>query len=561
MKGTSPRWLLLWFASLLLWGCGNSDDPPQKEPVCSEGCGPNQTCSEGACVCLTGFLDCDGVASNGCEIAGTQCEAGCTPEGDQAFCDRHGKECGSFAGRDNCGESRTVDCGSCTDGATCGLRTPNVCGKQEECVGETDAELCTFLGKDCGALETDDRCDERRTVECGSCPEGDVCGLNQPNVCGTPEVCEPETDEALCERLGKNCGTISATDNCGDARTPSCGSCAGEEVCGEKEPNVCARPDAPCEPESDTSFCEGNKKNCGSFSGIDNCGQARTADCGECGEGETCGSVEAFVCGPTPCQPEVDQVLCQAEGKNCGTITATDRCGGTRSIDCGRCLSGQICGAVEPNVCGRDTSCVPEDDASLCASMGMDCGTVNAPDNCGNFRTVTCGTCEEGYICGLEQPNVCKSCEETDEEFCFNKGKTCGNFTGVDLCGNTRSVQCGGCGPGTYCLANSCEPTGGAPAYNESCMPTPGNFINCATGLSCIVNSNANPLFSGCKVICSSDSQCMFGTCVPGVLGSGEGLCGNSLSVGESCGDLFETPDICHPVATHSCVNGICEAD
>lgn len=559
MMGPSFRWLPLWFAALALWSCGGAEDPPINEPKgCATECAANQACTTaGVCACEPGFLDCDGVASNGCEHQGSECEAGCTAESDTSFCERHGKECGEFTGTDNCGESRTAACGSCPDGSTCGLKTPNVCGEDEECVGESEAVLCAALGKNCGTLETDDRCDERRTIDCGSCAEGDVCGLVTDNVCGTPDPqCEPETTEAFCQRLGLNCGTVSGMDNCDEQRTVSCGTCQDGEICGAKTPNVCG-PDETCEAEADEAFCSRHGKNCGPFSGVDNCGQARTAVCGACGEDETCGVTTPFVCGPTPCEPEPVQALCQGLGKNCGTVTATDRCGDTRDIQCGTCLTGHICGSVEPNVCGPDTSCVPEDDASLCASMGMNCGSVNAPDNCGTFRTVACGTCADDERCGLVETNVCSSCIETDQQFCHRNGKFCGNFTGTDLCGERRSVQCGGCTAGSVCAANACVPTT-APVLNESCMPTPGSFVTCAQGLSCIINSSTNPTISGCKQICASDAECMFGTCAAGVLDDGRGICGTELEFGDPCENFFTSDDICTPNPTTECNDGFC---
>ena len=44
--------------------------------------------------------------------------------------------------------------------------------------------------------------------------------------------CDPETDSRLCERLGLNCGPVTAPDNCQVQRTvPSCGGC-GSGCCG-----------------------------------------------------------------------------------------------------------------------------------------------------------------------------------------------------------------------------------------------------------------------------------------------------------------------------------------
>jgi hypothetical protein len=51
-------------------------------------------------------------------------------------------------------------------------------------------------------------------------------------VCGGSS-CTPETDAALCSSLGKNCGSVTATDNCGSSRTVgSCGACTAPQTCG-----------------------------------------------------------------------------------------------------------------------------------------------------------------------------------------------------------------------------------------------------------------------------------------------------------------------------------------
>jgi hypothetical protein len=43
-----------------------------------------------------------------------------------------------------------------------------------------------------------------------------------------PALCEPEDDMQFCERLGKTCGSLTETDNCGLPRSVgSCGSCEG----------------------------------------------------------------------------------------------------------------------------------------------------------------------------------------------------------------------------------------------------------------------------------------------------------------------------------------------
>jgi len=103
-------------------------------------------------------------------------------------------------------------------------------------------------------------------------------------------VCTPIT----CGSVGKNCGSIS--DGCGG--TLSCGTCTSPQTCGGGgTPNVCGG--ATCTPESNTTFCSRLGKNCGSVTGTDNCSQSRTvSSCGTCTSPQTCGGGgTSNVCG------------------------------------------------------------------------------------------------------------------------------------------------------------------------------------------------------------------------------------------------------------------------
>jgi hypothetical protein len=60
--------------------------------------------------------------------------------------------------------------------------------------------------------------------------------------------CGAETDATFCSRLGKNCGTVTGTDNCGATRTvSSCGTCTAPNTCGGGgTANVCGTSSTNC---------------------------------------------------------------------------------------------------------------------------------------------------------------------------------------------------------------------------------------------------------------------------------------------------------------------------
>ncbi len=413
--------------------------------------------------------DCDGVTArdncaqtrsvdcgtcSGAEVCGATSpnvcgEPPCVGESNPAFCARLGKDCGSVTSVDNCGTARTTACGTCNGSEICGASTANVCG-EPPCVPETDELLCQRLGKDCGALPADDNCDVRRTAECGTCSDPEVCGANTANVCG----CRAETNTAFCSRLGKNCGSVSALDNCGADRTATCGTCTGGNICGPTLENVCGP--RPCVSESDDTFCSRLGKDCGSLTANDNCGVSRTRDCGSCSDPETCGAISANVCG---CVVETNAAFCGRLGKDCGSVTALNNCGVNRTISCGSCTGTKQCGAITANVCG----CLGETNATFCARLGKDCGSVSAPDNCGVSRSATCGSCSGDAICGVASPNVCgppPCVAESDATFCGRLNKECGPVTASDNCGASRTASCGSCSGAEVCGAitvNVCD--------------------------------------------------------------------------------------------------------
>jgi hypothetical protein len=135
--------------------------------------------------------------------------------------------------------------------------------------------------------------------------------------------CVAETNPAFCSRLGKNCGNVTGTDNCGAGRTVACGMCSTPYVCGVD--NVCA------------CGADGNSKICGTT-----CVNIKidSANCGDCGH----------VCDPpvsgqgaAACLSGTCNISCtsgMACGKSCVDINSDFyNCGG-----CGKpCASNSVC--------------------------------------------------------------------------------------------------------------------------------------------------------------------------------------------------------------------------
>lgn len=126
--------------------------------------------------------------------------------------------------------------------------------------------------------------------------------------------------------------------------------------------------------------------------------------------------------GMPPCVPK----SCSDFGYNCGT--ANDGCGDT--LNCGTCITPQVCGASAPNVCSL---CTPKS----CAQLGYNCGTAN--DGCGG--TLNCGSCTAPQTCGGDGTNRCGSAPCTPKT-CAQLGLTCGTVS--DGC--SILLHCGSCG-------------------------------------------------------------------------------------------------------------------
>jgi hypothetical protein len=189
--------------------------------------------------------------------------------------------------------------------------------------------------------------------------------------------CQAEDNGAFCTRQGKNCGTFSGFDNCGTLKTvASCGVCSSyyESCGGGGQASVCG-----CLPESDWAFCTRTGHSCGSASGTDNCGNARTAlSCGGVCPADA-GAGDATV-GDGGGVQESDPELCTRLNLQCGLANVVDLAGQMRTASCGSCAAGLSCGQQNPNRCSDNNECAG---AQICPS-DSDC--FNTP---GSYRCET----------------------------------------------------------------------------------------------------------------------------------------------------------------------------
>jgi hypothetical protein len=322
-------------AALMASACSGSN-PDDGAGVGNGGSGSNtagaagEPGGEGGDSGLGGAPTLQGGSGSFIEDGGEGGGGGCQP----TTCDELGKNCGQVA--DGCGG--LLDCGSCADGSSCGIVTANVCTVLEDlCVPALPEDVCA--GKECGA--EGDGCGG--TVSCGTCPDGEACGIGQAFQCGTVLTGDDNQCPALitdCSVAGVECGLTG--NGCGG--TLNCGTCMGTDTCGGGGvAGVCGTPGTgpACKPLT----CQQQGLACGSTG--DGCGNI--IQCGSCPTGQTCGGAGvAGQCGSTGCTPYTCETVPHGPA-DCGTIG--DGCGGT--VECGTCNAPQTCGGIgAANRCG-----------------------------------------------------------------------------------------------------------------------------------------------------------------------------------------------------------------
>jgi hypothetical protein len=250
--------------------------------------------------------------------------------------------------------------------------------------------------------------------------------------------CTAESRVAFCARLGKTCGSVTGTDNCGQIRTEaSCGACAGAETCGGAGlPNVCgASTSKAYEGEALASTLAGS-------TATSICPEAYNKVIGGRDPGAVAGACSGgakirFIGKGSSNYVAINDVEVPAAGNYTLTIFGYSNEPRTFSLSVNGGAASAV-GLQGPDWitpvsvsrtvalrAGRNTvklfndsaaapdldrvvvsggstaACTPEPDLAFCARLAKNCGAVTAPDNCGVTRTVaSCGLCTSPLTCG-----------------------------------------------------------------------------------------------------------------------------------------------------------------
>lgn len=336
----------------------NDADASQAEPCetpCENAHG-SATCETGTCViaCETGYADCDGDVSNGCEadianqsLSCGACTLSCTNPNGESLCS--GGLCtpscaANFADCDgDPANGCEADLGSVESCGACAIGCSNAHGTTS-CVAGACASVCAAGYADCDG-ERQNGCEaniESDPMRCGAC--GRTCGSNgQICVDGTCQASPCATGLAECDGDQTVTCETNTTSSVAD-----CGFCDNVCTVANGTPRCASSTCAIASCNSGYADCDANVS-----SGCEVRLATSTANCGACGA--ACTNAH----GSTTCVDATCQPIC---GSGWGD------CDGSRPNGCETSLNTVgNCGA-----CGR--SCPANGGTAVC-NAGV-CGTI-----------------------------------------------------------------------------------------------------------------------------------------------------------------------------------------
>jgi len=196
---------------LVIWGC--SDEEAGKKKV-NEDCQGNADCADHICysgICVGANPGGDGARCSGageCRsllCVGGICKAGVQPDGAACLFD---EECaGRICVGGKCSGSGIMDGGS-PDGPPLDMSVPDLpladqsiadklvipdkAPKPDICLNESPTQFCKRLKKECGLVTAKNNCNLTQTVNCGGCTASKICG-GDPNLPNSCNLCKHPT--------------------------------------------------------------------------------------------------------------------------------------------------------------------------------------------------------------------------------------------------------------------------------------------------------------------------------------------------------------------------------
>ncbi|MFC1642107.1 hypothetical protein ACFL5O_05380 [Myxococcota bacterium] len=441
---------------------------PENCGACQNLCnsiGGTHTCVDSVCrlECGTGFADCNGHLSDGCEVATDSaashcgsCDQDCPDENGTPYCDRG--VCGisqceegygncNADGSDGCEANLRTDpynCGKCGNACTLANGT-SVCDSGQCAVGECEPEFA-----DCNESYADG-CETPLTTltDCGTC--GTVCDLpHASESCATGQclvtVCEePHADcnedpsdgcEVATGTSAAHCGACDAT--CSNEKgTPSCTEGICHIACSPGYGDCDKNAGTGCEQSlGDDDHCGACNNQCVASHGTATCSEAdcRVASC-ETGWGN-CDNEYS-----NGCEVNTDTSLASCGG--CGRVCSPAH--GTPSCSQGACKIACDSGWGDCNDDAFSDGCETHlvDNAEHCGTCQNACGTATVCENNLCIDRPCLGLCSNPIV-SSQAPKANplgtdEACYETTASLSFF---VCGNFSDRTLTINGVPVTC-----------------------------------------------------------------------------------------------------------------------
>ena len=289
--------------------------------------------------------------------------ASCASESNTAFCSRLGATCGALTAIDNCGQVRTISScgGTCTSPQTCGGGgVANVCGDASTW-DRTEGGTATGTLPSCN--------DTTETVDHAYDNLMTSTNFTKWCVAATPSTTTPIStmyDFAGTTAFAINKYTIT-TGNDAPERDPrdwtlqGCqGSCTVDVDSGWTTLDTRTNQFATAARYQTNTY---------TFTNTTAYQQYRLRFTANTANGLfQVAEIQLFAVPAATCTPETDAAFCTRLSAACGSVTALDNCGTSRTVSsCGSCTSPQTCGGGGvANACGTATGNTPC--AGLCTN-------------------------------------------------------------------------------------------------------------------------------------------------------------------------------------------------